>query len=69
MIPKTISRRTMLKGLGATLALPLLEAMQPRRVIEERARFVRQRIVSRLVRFGGARQRQERKKLAAKPSG
>ncbi len=31
MIPKTISRRTMLKGLGATLALPLLEAMQPRR--------------------------------------
>jgi len=42
---KHLSRRTMLKGMGATVALPLLDAMVPARALasgatDERARFI-----------------------------
>ena len=35
MIPPRISRRTVLRGLGATMALPLLEAMLPTTALGE----------------------------------
>ena len=37
MTTKPLSRRTLLRGAGVTLALPLLEAMQPRRFLGDAA--------------------------------
>ena len=34
---KSLPRRTVLRGLGATLALPFLDAMAPARVLAQRA--------------------------------
>ena len=66
---KTISRRTVLKGVGVTMALPLLEAMVPARTIfaQGAGRRRRQEAPLRRDRDGARRGRQHADRRAEAP--